>query len=99
MNTSVQGLIDNFYGTVDVSYTPSAMEIRALINFKVQNGSAVEKVFVFNFNWYEDGATINTRLKNIWAAFTAGLTAMEAASTYTTVISISVSAILEVTYS
>lgn len=98
-DTTMQGFIDDFYASNDVSYTPASMEIQATIAFKVKDGSNVEKTLGFSLQWFESASVINTRLKNIWAAFTAGLTAMEAASSFTTVMTVSVSAMLEITYS
>lgn len=97
VNTTVQGFIDDFYASVDVNYTPSAMKISADMTLVVTDG-ATPRTFRATFNWYEDAVTINTRIKNIFAAFTAGLTSMEGSSSYTTVVTLSGSVILTVTY-
>lgn len=97
-NTTVQGFIDDFWDSVDVSYTPTAIELFANLNFKVKNAGDVEKTFPASFKWYEDAATQNTRMKAVFAAFTAGLTAMEGASSYTTVTELSGHINMAITY-
>jgi len=98
LNTTIQGYIDDFYASIDVTYTPSGMRMSSTIRLTIQNAGTDELVFNLSFEWYEDTAVINTRLKNIFAAFTAGITAMEAASSYTTVISLSGTLTLTITY-
>lgn len=98
VNTTVQGFIDDFWASVDTNYTPSAITLVANLVLTVENGSGTEQKCTSSFKWTEDAATQNTRMKNIFAAFTAGLTAMEAASSYTTVTELSGHANLKVTY-
>lgn len=99
VDTTVQGFIDDFWASIDVNYTPSAIELTVEFKLVVQNAGGTEKTFRQTLNWFEDASVQNTRMKNIFAAFTAGITAMEGASSYTTVISLSGTAVMKVTYS
>jgi len=98
LDATIQGYIDDFYASIDTNYTPSAMTLVANLVLTVVNGSSVTLKFPATFTWTEDAATINTRMKNIFAAFTAGLTAMEGASSYTTVTTLGGRVSLKVTY-
>jgi len=98
VNTTVSGFIDDFWASIDVNYTPSEIELFANLKLTVENAGGTEKVFSSSFRWIEDAATQNTRLKNVFVAFTAGLTAMETASSYTTVTELSGSINIKVTY-
>ena len=96
--TTVQGFIDDFWASLDVNYTPSAITLVANLVLTVVNGSSVTLKFPATFKWTEDAEVQETRMKNIFAAFTAGLTAMEAASSYTTVTTLGGRVSLKVTY-
>jgi hypothetical protein len=98
LDTTVQGYIDDFYASIDVSYAPDSMRISATLRLTIQNAGTDELVFNLSFDWFEDTAVINTRLKNIFAAFTAGITAMEGASTYTIIQSLSGTILLTLIY-
>lgn len=91
-DTMMQGFIDDMWASIDTSHTPSSIELVAEIKLALTNAGGTAVVFPFFFHWLEDAATQNTRMKAIWAAFTAGLTAAEGQSSYTTVGSVKVSA-------
>ena len=99
VDTSVQGFIDDFWTSVDNTHTPASIELIAALEITVRNGSNVDKKFPFTFRWFEDAATQNTRMKNIFAAITAGITAAEAASSYTTVLVVEGTVTLNIIYS
>jgi hypothetical protein len=98
-NTTANTFIDGSWASIDVSHTPTEIQLTAVIKFSVTNGTGVTKIFDLRFTWTEDATVQNTRMKAIWAAFTAGLTAMEGASSYTTVVSVAVNIVLRITYS
>lgn len=98
MNSVLDGFIDDFYASIDANYTPSAMNISLVCRLTIQNAGATERVFRSTFDWYEDAATINTRIKAVLAGFTDGITVMEGASSYTTVQTLAGTAILTITY-
>jgi len=98
-NATVDGYIDDFYASIDVNYTIASIELSILADLTVQNAGSDEEIFRFKFRWFEDDGVLNTVMKNIWAAFTDGLTNMETASSYTTVQSLSGVAIITITYS
>lgn len=90
--------IDNFWAAVDLSHALLSMEITAKIDFTVANASGTEKTFRFTFNWFEDTAVQDTRLQAIYASFGAALTAMEGASSYTTVVSVNGTILMTIIY-
>ena len=96
--TSVQGFIDDFWASVDVSHTPASIDLTASIKTVVKNASNVEKTFPSSFRWFEDAATQNTRMKNIFVGFCGGITNMEAASSYTTIVSMSATISISIIY-
>jgi len=98
-NTTVDGYIDDFYASIDTNHTIASIELSILADLTVQNAGLDEEVFGFRFRWFEDAGVLNTVMKDIWQAFTDGLTNMEAASSYTTVQSLSGVAIISITYS
>lgn len=87
--TSMQGFIDDMWDSIDVNHTPSSIELNVVVFVTVSN-SVTSKTFALVFIWYEDASVQKTRMKNIFAAFTAGITAMEGASSYTTVSAVTV---------
>jgi hypothetical protein len=96
--TTIDSFIDDFWTSIAASHTPTAIELRATITLNMTNGVDPKAMSPIGLYWYEDAAVQNTRMKNIWDAFLTGLSAVEAASTYTTVNSISYTIHLEVTY-
>ena len=97
-NTTLTGFIDDFYASIDVTYTPVSMKIVASMILVIRNAGGDEEIFKLSFEWFEDAATINTRMKNILQAFTAGITAMEAASSYTTIQTLSGKVVMTIIY-
>lgn len=98
MVTAVSTHIDNIWAAVDVSHAPSALELTAYVDFTVSNAGGTSRVLKFIFNWYEDATVQNTRMKEIFGHFATALTAMEGASSYTTVNSLKVTISMCVDY-
>jgi len=82
---AINGFIDDFYASVDVTHTPFSMKISIRIIVVIQNAGGDEKEFPLSCYWEEDATVINTRMKAIVTAFILGINSMEAASSYTTV--------------
>lgn len=87
-DTTIDGYIDDFYASIDANYTPDDMSIKVDLIYTVENAGGDEQEFRMIFEWFEDTGVLNTILKNVLTGFTAGLTTMEGASSYTTVVSL-----------
>jgi len=97
-STSLKAAIDAFWTSIAASHTPTAIDLGVHVEMTVRNAGLVQAINRLQCHWYENGAVVNTRIKNIWDGFATGLTAILAASTYSTQISLSYIATIEITY-